>query len=785
MILFVNPSGRAGIYQSLGDSVAALEPPLWCRLLSSYCERKGIETAILDADAMQMSADDVARTSSLAPMDLVVIVAHGHQPSASTQTMPAVIETCQAIKKRHPEIPVLIVGGHPAALPKRTLEETGADFVCTGEGAVMIISLYQKIKSGAMLSSRSDTFTDVPGLCHRIGRGTYQTVPAENVQNLTEEMPGGQWDKLPMDKYRAHIWHALTNGGERQPYASIYTSLGCPFSCLRGNTVVNTIYGDIPIAELADKYDTIPVYTYKNGEVFIAEAKNIRKIKTNENLVRVRFDDGSYIDCTPDHKFLTFKWGNGRADSKKSVETPIEAQNLSAGNHIRAIRMEIDVNGRAVIRWKRRLQRHRSRLVMDYLIGRKLTANEQVHHKDRNRLNDHPDNLEYCPSGSTHILSHHREEFSKRMTVNNPAKHMTAEWLAKVRLSQTGLKRSLESRLRYRESKLGRKNPNYKDGKTAGRMSRVIEINHRVVSVTPLIERDDVYCLEVPDTGWFFANNVLVKNCSFCMIQSPFREGDRLKLGDQANSYRTWSVESVIKEIETLVERYNVRNLKIADEMFILKPSHVDGVCDAIIERGYGDKLNIWCYGRVDCTHERYLDKLRRAGVRWIALGIEAASPDVRDGVEKAGYDEEDIFKTCERIRAAGINVMGNFMVGLPSDTEESIERTVDLALAIRPEFINVYAMVTYPGTPLWDGLPEKKRNYDWKTYGHHSYEYMPTGNDNLSPAKAVWWRDEFFQRYFTDQGYLAMIERKFGLRAVTEIEEMARTPLKRKLFGD
>lgn len=44
-------------------------------------------------------------------------------------------------------------------------------------------------------------------------------------------MPLANWDLLPMDKYRAHNWHCFSSGGERMPYASIYTSLGCPYSC--------------------------------------------------------------------------------------------------------------------------------------------------------------------------------------------------------------------------------------------------------------------------------------------------------------------------------------------------------------------------------------------------------------------------------------------------------------------------------------------------------------------------------------------------------------------------
>src|SRR3989442_13751936 len=77
-------------------------------------------------------------------------------------------------------------------------------------------------------------------------------------------------------------------------------------------------------------------------------------------------------------------------------------------------------------------------------------------------------------------------------------------------------------------------------------------------------------------------------HCSFCCIQAPYRSGEKtLGYKESVNSYRFWAPEAVIRQIDTLVERYGVRNIKIADEMFVLNPKHVLGICDAIIPRGY------------------------------------------------------------------------------------------------------------------------------------------------------------------------------------------------------
>src|SRR5262249_29463401 len=71
--------------------------------------------------------------------------------------------------------------------------------------------------------------------------------------------------------------------------------------------------------------------------------------------------------------------------------------------------------------------------------------------------------------------------------------------------------------------------------------------------------------------------------CSFCCIQAPFRSGERAAgLRETANSYRYWSVDAVLAQIDVLVQRYGVRNIKVADEMFVLNRRHVLGVCEGL-----------------------------------------------------------------------------------------------------------------------------------------------------------------------------------------------------------
>jgi radical SAM superfamily enzyme YgiQ (UPF0313 family) len=241
----------------------------------------------------------------------------------------------------------------------------------------------------------------------------------------------------------------------------------------------------------------------------------------------------------------------------------------------------------------------------------------------------------------------------------------------------------------------------------------------------------------------------------------------------------------VIKEIDILVNQYHIRNIKFVDEMFVLTPKHVNGICDLLIQRNYD--LNIWAYARVDTVRDEFLDKLYRAGIRWLALGIESGSKHVRDGVEKGRFGTEDILRVVKKIQEAGINVIGNYIFGLPDDTLESMEETLDLALEANCEFANFYCAMAYPGSKLYQMALEKGWELpdSWIGYSQHAYETKPLRTEQLRAAEVLEFRDKAFHRYFTHPEYLRLVERKFGSSVLNHIKEMTKIKLKRKIVED
>ncbi len=273
-------------------------------------------------------------------------------------------------------------------------------------------------------------------------------------------------------------------------------------------------------------------------------------------------------------------------------------------------------------------------------------------------------------------------------------------------------------------------------------------------------------------------------HCSFCCIQAPFRSGERAAgLPETSNSYRYWSVEAVLAQIDVLVQQYGIRNIKIADEMFVLNRKHVLGICEGLIRRKYD--LNIWAYARVDTVKEGMLDTLREAGFTWLALGIEAGSERVRAGVDKR-FNQQQVFEVVGQVRAAGINVIGNYIFGLPEDDAETMTATLDLAVELNCEFANFYSAMAYPGSPLYERALRQAVTLPaaWTGFSQHSRDCLPLPTRRLTARDVLQFRDNAFVSYYTNPHYLESIEHKFGPNMAAHIKQMTSATLERDLLN-
>ena len=266
--------------------------------------------------------------------------------------------------------------------------------------------------------------------------------------------------------------------------------------------------------------------------------------------------------------------------------------------------------------------------------------------------------------------------------------------------------------------------------------------------------------------------------CDFCCINNLYSK----------RTFRFRDMKTVVEEIDILVNNHGVKNLRIMDELFVIKHPRVEEFCDLMDERGYD--LNIWCYARVDSVTPYILKRLKKIGVNWVGYGFEAGDDEnalksINKAVKKGSLSNDEVIKIT---RDAGINMIGHAILGLYDDDEDSIRKNVDFLRKHQFEWNNIYPAFAYPGTPFYDkyvgeGIIEEPRS--WEEYGLYSYECKPLPTKHLTSAQVLSLRDELFNEYYGDQNVQDNLRIKFGQKTIDHINEMLSVKLKRKILGD
>lgn len=273
--------------------------------------------------------------------------------------------------------------------------------------------------------------------------------------------------------------------------------------------------------------------------------------------------------------------------------------------------------------------------------------------------------------------------------------------------------------------------------------------------------------------------------CNFCMINILNRDdNDEVGVAGNYSNMRYWSPEFIINEFDKLV-KLGVYTIKITDEMFLLNKKYYAPLCQMLKDRGYGDKLRMWAYSRIDTVRDPELLKLvRSAGIKWLALGIESADKTVRLEVSKGKFEEVDIRRVISQVHEADIEVMANYIFGLPGDTKESMQKTLDLSKELCTFGWNAYAAMALPGSQLYkDAIKnEVELPSTYEGYSFHGYDTLPLSTEKLTASEILEFRDKAFDEYHSYPPFLERIGNKFGKIAVDNIKEMLKIKLKRKI---
>ena len=274
--------------------------------------------------------------------------------------------------------------------------------------------------------------------------------------------------------------------------------------------------------------------------------------------------------------------------------------------------------------------------------------------------------------------------------------------------------------------------------------------------------------------------------CSFCMINIINRNNDdEIGVASNYSGMRFWSTKFVINEFKKLIN-LGVKTIRIVDEMFLLNPKYYVPLCKELKELNKEDSLKMWAYSRIDTVkNPETLKLVRSAGIKWLCLGIESGDKNVRLEVAKGKFEEVDVKRVIDQIHNADIEVMANYILGLPGDDKITMKKTFDLSIELCTSGWNTYAAMALPGSQLYKNAIKNnvKLPENYEGYSFHSYDTINLPTDKLKAYEVLKYRDQCFDKYHNHIPFLNRIEKKFGLKARLNIEKMTEIKLKRKVI--
>ncbi len=235
-------------------------------------------------------------------------------------------------------------------------------------------------------------------------------------------------------------------------------------------------------------------------------------------------------------------------------------------------------------------------------------------------------------------------------------------------------------------------------GEADGAFERILNSEERVIQLgrADTFQSPDFTCMidhHKMITYPIFTSRGCTHNCSFCV-------GTRT----HGNKWRARTLDdSFWEEIDRIEVNFpGVDRIAVIDDAFTGNIDHAKAFLKEYISRSYPYKLSIFNV-RADQTDREFLELLKLVGIETLCIGIESGDPEVFKLVSK-GESIETIRNTISRIQDAGITPWLNMVIGLPGDSPENHDRSLDWVLSIpQPRIVQWLHFAPYRGTWAYD----------------------------------------------------------------------------------
>ncbi|MGB8643646.1 MAG: radical SAM protein [Anaerolineae bacterium] len=217
------------------------------------------------------------------------------------------------------------------------------------------------------------------------------------------------------------------------------------------------------------------------------------------------------------------------------------------------------------------------------------------------------------------------------------------------------------------------------------------------------------------------------------------------------NTWRARSVENVVKEWRMLVDELHAKEIGVTDDIWNLDLKRAKELCCALIAEGLNKVPWVTIHGmKVNHADAELFQLMKQAGCRRVGFGVESGDEFILKRVVKKSQTYDQVRAAFKNARAAGLQTMGFFIFGMPYETEETMEKTIQLALELDPDLANFMIASPYPGTQMWDLLQREGRIYaqDWSELAIHSdHAHFEIGDLKPELVEKKW--HEAYRRFY------------------------------------
>lgn len=232
-------------------------------------------------------------------------------------------------------------------------------------------------------------------------------------------------------------------------------------------------------------------------------------------------------------------------------------------------------------------------------------------------------------------------------------------------------------------------------------------------------------------------------------------------------SYRTRSADNVLDEVEELIHKYGAKEVRFFDDTFTMSKKRVLEICDKFKKRRI--KIPWTCLTTVAAVSKELLKRMREAGCWQVLYGLESGDDRMLKLLKKGNTVKRNE-EAVRWAKEAGLEVRGDFIVGTPGETKESLKKTLNFTLHNPLDYAHFNKFIPFPGTELYSMLVAKGYRFDFSKgcsiLDHSAVMYTPEG---VAKDEFKAWLDRANKGFYLRPSYI--LKRLFAIRTLTQLK--------------